>query len=190
VRRVVSGQWQCHQPALERADVPLRQGCSASARRRWRNSDSASHRGAVAGCSTLWLLRVVDPAIIGLLDSRRIDLGLYDSLLRGALLDRDPDGWETNSWANRKVLDSAAAWFRMNESDALDLTFLIYQKRSGYPSVIDGQDSRQPNEHQRNRAREEAQKIIDKRGQCPRMTPPVSPEKTGFRPFRLAMAPP
>jgi hypothetical protein len=98
----------------------------------------------------------------GLLDSRRIDLGLYDSLLRGALLDRDPDGWETNSWANRKVLDSAAAWFRMNESDALDLTFLIYQKDSGYPSVIDGQDSTKPTEHQKSRAREEAQKIIDK----------------------------
>jgi hypothetical protein len=68
----------------------------------------------------------------------------------------------TNSWANRKVLDPAAAWFRANESDALDLTFLIYQKRSGYPSVIDSQDSRQPTEHQKNRAREEAQKIIDK----------------------------
>jgi hypothetical protein len=68
----------------------------------------------------------------------------------------------TNSWAQRKVLDPAAAWFRADESDALDLTFLIYQKRSGYPSVIDGQDSRHPTEHQKSRAREEAQKIIDK----------------------------
>jgi hypothetical protein len=67
-----------------------------------------------------------------------------------------------NSWARRTVLNPAAAWFRANEADALDLTFLIYRRESGYPSVIDGQDSTKPTEHQMSRAREEAQKIIDK----------------------------
>jgi hypothetical protein len=67
-----------------------------------------------------------------------------------------------NTWARRAVLNPAAAWFKTNEGDALDLTFLIYQKDSGYPSVIDGQDSTKPTEHQKSRAREEAQKIIDK----------------------------
>jgi hypothetical protein len=65
-----------------------------------------------------------------------------------------------NSWANRKVLDAAAKWFKANHS--LDLTFLIHRKDTGYPSVIDGNDSRVPTQHQKDRARAEAQKIIDK----------------------------
>jgi hypothetical protein len=64
-----------------------------------------------------------------------------------------------NSWANRKVLDPAAAWFVSN--DLLDLTFLIHRKDTGYPSVIDGKDSREPTPQQKNRAREEAQRIIN-----------------------------
>jgi hypothetical protein len=65
-----------------------------------------------------------------------------------------------NSWANRQVLDATAAWFKTNGS--LDLTFLIHRKDTGYPSVIDGRDSRQPTQNQKDRARAEAQKIIDK----------------------------
>jgi hypothetical protein len=66
----------------------------------------------------------------------------------------------TNSWANRKVMMPVAKWFTTNGD--LDLTFLIYQKKTGYPSVIDGRDSKHPTQNQKDRAREEAQKIINK----------------------------
>jgi hypothetical protein len=52
-----------------------------------------------------------------------------------------------NSWANRKVLDPAARWFKAN--NLLDLTFLLHRKDTGYPSVIDGLDSRKPTPKQK-----------------------------------------
>jgi len=65
-----------------------------------------------------------------------------------------------NSWANRNVLNAVAD--TLKNDGMLDLTFLICRKDTGYPSVIDGADSREPTQNQKDRARAVAQQIIDK----------------------------
>lgn len=65
-----------------------------------------------------------------------------------------------NTWANRNVLNVVADTLKADSK--LDLTFLIFRKETGYPSVIDGLDSRQPTQNQKNRARAVAQQIIDR----------------------------
>jgi len=65
-----------------------------------------------------------------------------------------------NTWANKNVLNAAADWYEAKNE--LDLTYLTYSEKTGYPSVIDGQDAKPPTQIQKDRAREVAQKIIDK----------------------------
>ena len=70
------------------------------------------------------------------------------------------------AWANRRTLDIAATECKSDEKlGNLDLTFLIRSSTTNYPSVIDGQpfDRKNP-ERQIRRARDEAQKIIDRFG--------------------------
>lgn len=68
------------------------------------------------------------------------------------------------AWANRRTLDVAAQECKSDpEIGQLDLTFLIRSSRTHYPSVIDGKpfDMTNPGP-QVVKAREEAQRIIDK----------------------------
>jgi hypothetical protein len=65
-----------------------------------------------------------------------------------------------NTWANRNVLNIVAD--TLKRDGMLDLTFLIYRRSSGYPSVIDGVDSREPTDNQKARARSVAQQIIER----------------------------
>jgi hypothetical protein len=63
------------------------------------------------------------------------------------------------SWANRVVLDSVADEYR--KAGQLDLTFLLSNGRTKYPSVIDGKPSNPPSQDQKARAKEVAQQIIN-----------------------------
>ena len=67
------------------------------------------------------------------------------------------------AWANRRVLDEAAREFKNDPNYRVDLTFLLRNRKTGYPSVIDGKpfDRKNPGP-QMKRAREEAQRIINK----------------------------
>lgn len=68
------------------------------------------------------------------------------------------------AWANRNTLDVAAQECKADpDLGYLDLTFLIRSSRTKYPSVIDGKPfSTSDPEPQKKRAREEAQRIIDR----------------------------
>lgn len=68
------------------------------------------------------------------------------------------------AWANRKNLDVAAQECKADKSIYfLDLTFILCSSRTHYPSVIDGRPFSEKNpKPQMDRAREEAQKIIDR----------------------------
>ncbi len=74
-------------------------------------------------------------------------------------------GDAVRAWANRRVLDEAAAEFKNDSRYRLDLTYLLRNRDSGYPSVIDGQpfDQSDPGP-QMLKAREAARKIIDRFG--------------------------
>lgn len=66
------------------------------------------------------------------------------------------------SWANRYTLDAVADACKRDKNIGLDLTFLLRNKDSHYPSVIDGVLYDRSAPQQRVRARQEAQRIIDK----------------------------
>jgi hypothetical protein len=63
------------------------------------------------------------------------------------------------TWARRDVLDTVAREFTSNHE--LDLTFLLFNSKTKYPSVIDGQPSNPPSPQQKMRAQAVAQQIID-----------------------------
>ena len=67
------------------------------------------------------------------------------------------------AWANRGTLDKAAAALKSDPTIRLDLTFLIRNTGTGYPSVIDSQAYDGTPAHKQ-RARDEADKIIAKFG--------------------------
>jgi hypothetical protein len=68
------------------------------------------------------------------------------------------------AWANRKILDTASKECTTDASiGGLDLTFLLRNKSTGYPSVVSGQPFNHNNPGpQILRSREEAQRIIDR----------------------------
>ncbi len=68
------------------------------------------------------------------------------------------------SWANRPVLDAVATALKADPSVGLDLTFLIRNSRTKYPSVIDGKPFDRKSQQQRNRAKQVANQIIKKYG--------------------------
>jgi hypothetical protein len=67
-------------------------------------------------------------------------------------------------WANKKILDEVAGAFKEDPKIQLDLTFLLRNAETMYPSVIDGKPSKPPTPAQMVRAREVAQTIIDRFG--------------------------
>ncbi len=67
-------------------------------------------------------------------------------------------------WANKKILDEIAAACRDDPKIQLDLTFLLRNAETMYPSFIDGKPSKPPTPAQMARAREMAQAIIDRVG--------------------------
>ena len=69
------------------------------------------------------------------------------------------------AWANRPVLDDVAAALKQDPNVGLDLTFLLRNADTGYPSVTDGQPSKPPTQRQMTRAQQVAQQIINK--YCP-----------------------
>ena len=66
------------------------------------------------------------------------------------------------SWANRPVLDAVAKALKADPIVGLDLTFVIRNKGTKYPSVIDGSPFDRKNQQQKNRARQVADQIIKK----------------------------
>jgi len=48
------------------------------------------------------------------------------------------------AWANKNTLDKVAAALKQDPKVALDLTFLLRNGDTGYPSVIDGMPSNPP----------------------------------------------
>jgi hypothetical protein len=73
-------------------------------------------------------------------------------------------GGHARIWANKKILDEVAAACKEDQKIQLDLTFLLRNAETMYPSVIDGKPSKPPTPIQMLRAREVAQAIIDKFG--------------------------
>jgi hypothetical protein len=73
------------------------------------------------------------------------------------LSDKNP-----RTWANRKVLDSAAAILKSDPDVGIDLTFLIRNQRKRFPSVIDGKPYKPGDDGQQKRARDVADQIIAK----------------------------
>jgi hypothetical protein len=65
---------------------------------------------------------------------------------------------------NKKILDEVASACKKDPKIQLDLTFLLRNAETMYPSVIDGKPSRPPAPAQMVRAREVAQTLIDKFG--------------------------
>jgi hypothetical protein len=65
-------------------------------------------------------------------------------------------------WANKKILDEVAVACKEDPKIQLDLTYLLRNAETMYPSVIDGKLSKPPTPAQMVRAREVAQAIIDK----------------------------
>jgi hypothetical protein len=65
------------------------------------------------------------------------------------------------SWANRSVLDTVARALKSDPAIKLDLTYLLSNGRTKYPSVMDGKPSKPPTPAQRRRARQVAQRIIN-----------------------------
>jgi hypothetical protein len=66
------------------------------------------------------------------------------------------------AWANGTVLNHVADALTRDPNIRLDLTFMLRNGDTGYPSVIDGQGSNPPGPRQMARAREVAQQIIDR----------------------------
>ena len=64
------------------------------------------------------------------------------------------------SWANRSNLDEAARILKSDPQIGLDLTFLIRNASTGYPSVIDGKPYDPNDPAQKTRARAVANQII------------------------------
>jgi hypothetical protein len=67
------------------------------------------------------------------------------------------------TWARRNVLDEVAREFTSNNK--LDLTFVLFNGKTKYPSVIDGKSSNPPSPQQKARAHAVAEQIINK--YCP-----------------------
>jgi hypothetical protein len=67
----------------------------------------------------------------------------------------------TRSWANRTVLDAVATALKKDPKIKLDLTYLLSNGRTKYPSVMDGKSSKPPSPAQRRRAHQVAQRIIN-----------------------------
>jgi hypothetical protein len=73
----------------------------------------------------------------------------------------------------KEALDAVARDFTNNDHIP-DLTFLLRNGKSGYPSQIDFRSAKPaPDDHQKKKARAVAQTIIDK--YCPGTTNPYSP---------------
>jgi len=87
--------------------------------------------------------------------------GKCDFLTYGEFNERFKISGHARSWANRTVLDSVASEFRNSKPARLDLTFLLRNGRTKYPSVIDGKPSKPPSPQQKARAKAVAQQIID-----------------------------
>lgn len=68
------------------------------------------------------------------------------------------------SWANRTNLDEAARILKSDPQVGLDLTFLIRNAATKYPSVIDGKPYDPDDAAQKARAREVASQIIGRYG--------------------------
>jgi hypothetical protein len=66
------------------------------------------------------------------------------------------------SWANRSTLDAAAGALKSDPQVGIDLTFLIRNGTTGYPSVIDGKPYDRTDKSQKARARTVADLIIKK----------------------------
>jgi hypothetical protein len=64
----------------------------------------------------------------------------------------------------KKILDEVAVACKEDPKIQLDLTFLLRNAETLYPSVIDGQPSKTPTPAQMVRAKEAAQAIIDRFG--------------------------
>lgn len=67
------------------------------------------------------------------------------------------------AWANRNALNKAADALKADPNIAIDLTFLIRNRSTGYPSVIDAKKFDSSPAH-RQRARDVANEIIVKFG--------------------------
>jgi hypothetical protein len=68
------------------------------------------------------------------------------------------------AWANRNTLDEAANMLKSDPQVGLDLTFLIRNATTKYPSVIDGKPYDPNNPSQKIRARAVADQIIQRYG--------------------------
>ena len=68
------------------------------------------------------------------------------------------------AWANKGTLDSVATVLKSDPQIALDLTFLIRNKKTGFPSVIGGRPYVRHNRAQERMARNVADQIIAKFG--------------------------
>jgi hypothetical protein len=68
------------------------------------------------------------------------------------------------AWANRNMLDEAANALKSDPQVGLDLTFLIRNATTKYPSVIDGTPYDPNNPSQKVRARAVADQIIQRYG--------------------------
>lgn len=66
------------------------------------------------------------------------------------------------AWANKTTLDDVAVALKHDPNVSIDLTFLLFNNDTKYPSVIDGLPSNPPSAQQKVRAREVAQQIIDR----------------------------
>ncbi|MDH4991016.1 hypothetical protein QEZ48_09255 [Aquamicrobium lusatiense] len=90
--------------------------------------------------------------------------GQCDFLTYGEFGQRYGLGNYAPAWANRKTLDVAAQECKADpETGHLDLTFLLRNRGTGYPSVIDGRPYQADNPGaQIERARVVAQSIIDR----------------------------
>jgi hypothetical protein len=68
------------------------------------------------------------------------------------------------AWANRNTLDEAARMLKSDPQVGLDLTFLIRNATTKYPSVIDGKPYDPNSAAQKSRARAVASQIIARYG--------------------------
>jgi hypothetical protein len=68
------------------------------------------------------------------------------------------------AWANRNTLDPVATVLKNDPQVAIDLTFLIRSKTTGFPSVIDGHPYKRGDRAQEKRARDVSDQIIRKFG--------------------------
>jgi hypothetical protein len=66
------------------------------------------------------------------------------------------------AWANGTVLNRVADALTRDPNIRLDLTFMLSNGDTGYPSVIDGRPSKPPTPQQQARARTVAQQIINR----------------------------